>query len=89
MTDARTPLQKWLWDRIGPPLYYCGECMLPVKVVIVAGADPKISRCCDHHGAQVIAPRKSTLVGKGGMSLPTRVKVTMEQFAAALTGRCV
>jgi hypothetical protein len=88
LNDARSELEKKLWDIIGPPLYYCAECLLEVKVTPVEGAEPIVKRRCEHTG-QIIAPRKATCVGKGGMSALTRLKVTAGQIASSLTGRSV
>ncbi len=85
--DARTPVEKLLWEKIGPPLYYCAECLRAVKVTPVEGAEPVVERKCKHAG-QIIAPRKAVVVGKGGMNLPTRVRVAYDQAKAAITGRC-
>ncbi len=87
MTDARTPLEKFLWEKLGPPLYYCAECLRAVRVKPVEGAEPVVERKCDHTG-EIIAPRKAVCVGKGGMNLPTRVRVAYDQTKAAITGRC-
>lgn len=87
MADARTPAEKWLWDRVGPPLYYCADCLRAVKVVAVEGAEPRVTRMCACTG-QIIAPRKAVAVGKGGMNLPTRAKAAWNQAKAAITGRC-
>lgn len=86
--DARTPLEKALWDRIGPPLYYCAECMRGVNVTPVEDAEPVVKRKCNHTG-QIIAPRKAICVGKGGASMGTKIKVAAMQAAAGVTGRCV
>jgi hypothetical protein len=86
--DQRSDLEKALWDRIGPPLYYCADCLRAVKVTPVKGAEPVIERPCDCN-AQIIAPRKAIVAGKGGMNVRTRAKVKVSQLAAALTGRCV
>jgi hypothetical protein len=32
--DQRTSLERALWDQIGPPLYYCSDCLRAVKVRI-------------------------------------------------------
>jgi hypothetical protein len=69
--DARSPAEKFLWEKLGPPLYYCAECLLAVKVTPVEGGEPVVERKCDHTG-QIIAPRKAVCVGKGGMSLPVK-----------------
>lgn len=86
--DARTPLEKALWERIGPPLYYCAECLRGVKVTPVHGGEPIVQRKCQHTG-QIIAPRRAICVGKGGASIGTKVKIAAMQFASAVTGRTV
>ena len=90
MTDLRTPLERKTWDLIGPPLYYCAECMLRVKVTPVPNSEPIVKRDvrCEHTG-QIIAPRKATLIGKGGMSVVKRVKTKAHQTASSITGRSV
>lgn len=87
MSDARTPTERLLWEKIGPPLYYCAECLLAVKVTAIEGQEPKVERRCAHTG-QIIAPRKAVIVGKGGMNLPTRARVAWDHAKAAVTGRC-
>lgn len=87
MQDDRTPAERLLWERIGPPLYYCAECLRAVKVTPVDGAEPIVQRKCQHTG-QIIAPRKAVAVGKGGMSMATRARVAWDQAKAAMTGRC-
>lgn len=86
--DSRTPLEKALWEKLGPPLYYCADCMRSVKVTPVDGAEPIVERKCNHAG-QIIAPRRAICVGKGGASFGTKVKTATMQLAAAVTGRCV
>lgn len=88
--DQRSALEKLLWERVGPPLYYCAECMRAVKVEAVEGFEPIITRQCEHAG-QIIAPRKAVVSGKGGMDLPltTRVKIKAGQIASSITGRSV
>ena len=86
--DHRTAIEKFMWQKFGPPLYYCADCLRAVDVTPVAGAEPTIARKCDHTG-QIIAPRRAVCVGQGGMSLPTRIKIAAMQTAAGLTGRCV
>lgn len=86
--DARSDIEKKLWDTIGPPLYYCADCLLAVDVKPVEGDEPIVKRPCDCN-AQIIAPRKAIAAGEGGLNLPDRIKVTYWQVAAALTGRCV
>lgn len=85
--DARTPIERFLWDKIGPPLYYCAECLRAVKVTPVEGAEPKVERKCDHRG-EIIAPRKAVAVGEGGMNMPARARLAWDQAKAAVTGRC-
>ena len=86
--DARTPYERMLWEKLGPPLYYCAECLRGVKVTPVDGDVPIIKRKCEHTG-EIIAPRRSILAGKGGLNLPNKIKQAGYQMAAAITGRCV
>lgn len=86
--DARSDLEKALWEKIGPPLYYCAECLLAVEVTPVEGSEPIIKRKCEHTG-EIIAPRRSILAGKGGLNLPNKIKQAGYQLAATITGRCV
>lgn len=88
MEDRRSDVEKALWEHIGPPLYYCAECLLAVEVIPVEGEAPIVNRKCEHTG-EIIAPRKSILAGKGGLSLPNKIKMAGYQLGAALTGRCV
>lgn len=88
MPDQRTPLERKAWDLIGPPLYYCAECLRGVKVTAVEGAEPKIKRRCDCN-AQIIAPRKAIAAGKGGLNFANKIKLGAMQMGAAITGRCV
>lgn len=85
MPDKRTPLQRKVDELVGPPLYYCSDCKLAVKV----GGDPvEIQRPCDGCQAEVIAPRKAVCVGRGGASTVTKATIKWNQLKAALTGRC-
>lgn len=88
--DQRTAFERLLWDKIGPPLYYCKECMLRVKVEVKEGEEPKIIRDkrCTHTG-EIIAPRKAIMVGKGGANLATKAKISLSQNLSSLTGRSV
>ena len=88
--DSRTKLEKLAWDTIGPPLYYCSECLKAVRVTAENG-DVTIDKPCGHVDAQVIAPRKATMSGRGfaGLSFGQKVKVKAEQMSASITGRCV
>lgn len=86
--DARSNTEKLLWEKLGPPLYYCAECLLEVSVSPVDGGEPIVKRKCEHTG-QIIAPRRSILAGKGGLNLPNKIKQAGYQMAAAITGRCV
>lgn len=87
--DARSDLEKAMWEKLGPPLYYCEECLLAVQVTPRVGQEPLIERKCSHVDAPIIAPRKSILAGKGGLNLQNRAKLSWWQLLAALTGRCV
>lgn len=90
MPDQRSTLERRLDEVIGPPLYYCSECLRAVKVTPRAGEEPLIKRPCGEDcGQQVYAPRKSILVGEGGMNVKDRATMTYRQIAAAITGRCV
>lgn len=86
--DGRSDIEKRLWELIGPPLYYCAACRRAVKVTPVEGAEPVVERPCEGCNGQIIAPRKAVCAGKGGMSLPTRLRVAYDQAKAAITGRC-
>lgn len=88
--DRRSNLERALWDRVGPPLYYCSECLRAVQVTPVVGAEPVIHRpCVECKDAGIIAPRKAIVAGEGGLNWRDRTKMTYRQVAAALTGRCV
>lgn len=88
--DRRSKIEKFMWEKIGPPLYYCADCLRGVKVTAVEGVEPIVTRRCGPEcGPQIIAPRSAVCVGKGGASVPTRVKVAALQAAAAITGRNV
>ncbi len=90
MSDLRSPLEKKLDETIGPPLYYCSECLRGVKVTAIDGQEPLIERPCkDCDKAQIIAPRKAIVAGKGGMNMKDKAKLSYWQLAALLTGRCV
>ena len=88
--DARTPLEKFLWDHIGEPLYYCEECLKYVQVKEKDGV-VEIKRNCEHEQARVMAPRKSIMSGSGyaGLSLPNKIKVNYSQIMSKITGRNV
>ncbi len=90
MLDERTHLEKLLWNTIGEPLYYCSECLRVVRVNS-ENDNVIIKRVCDHHEAQVIAPRKSVLSGKGfaGLTLKNKIKSKAQQIGAKITGRNV
>lgn len=90
MPDARTQRERWLDEHVGPPLYYCADCLRAVKVTPVDGAEPVIERPCGGACAgQIIAPRRSILHGDGGLNRADRARQCWRQIAAALTGRCV
>lgn len=85
--DSRTDTERMLWKKVGPPLYYCSECLLAVEVTPVEGGESIVKRRCAHTG-QIIAPRKSILAGKGGLNFKNKVQLAWWQLLAALTGRC-
>lgn len=90
MADQRSAFERRLDEVLGPPLYYCGECMRGCKVEPREGQEPKITRACGQDcGHQIIAPRKSILAGEGGLNFKDRVTVQWWQLAAKVTGRCV
>lgn len=86
--DKRTEHQKWLWEKFGPPLYYCSGCLLEVDVKSNNG-EITIKRPCDCGDCEVIAPRRAIAIGKGGASINTRAKILFYKLLAAMTGRCV
>lgn len=88
--DARTPFEKLLWKLLGPPLYYCEECLRHVDVK-VSGDDVSIKRFCSHENAKIIAPRKAVVSGQGyaGLTPIQKVKHRLQQGGAAITGRNV
>ena len=86
--DERSALERVLWAKIGPPLYYCAECLRTVKVKPMKDAEPVITRPCGHTG-QIMAPRRAICVGKGGASMGTRAKIGAMQIASLITGRTV
>ena len=86
--DERNAIERLAWKMLGPPLYYCEECLRAVKVTVHEGQEPRIERKCDHVG-KIIAPRRSILAGKGGLSLPNKVKMAYYTAAAKATGRNV
>jgi hypothetical protein len=89
--DKRSPSQKWLWDNVGAPLYYCADCLLEVKVKIVEGGEPIIKRPCDCE-AQIIAPRKAVCMGEGNAihkaPFPVMREIIKQRVIAMLTRRC-
>ena len=90
--DQRSALEKLAWEKIGPPLYYCADCLRSVRVFPVDGAEPVVDRPCGSEcGKQIIAPRKAVVSGKGGMDLPltTRIAIKAGQIASSITGRSV
>jgi NADH:ubiquinone oxidoreductase subunit F (NADH-binding) len=86
--DERNKIEKLLWNVIGEPLYYCEECLRCVSVKTIDN-EVVIKRNCNHDESQIIAPRKSTLSGKGfaGLSTGKKIKVTYQQIASKITGR--
>lgn len=90
MPDLRSPLERGLWDKIGPPLYYCSECLRAVQVKAREGQEPEIKRpCVECRDAQIFAPRKAVLVGKGGASMRTKAQIALMKIASAITRRTV
>lgn len=90
--DQRTTLERKLWDMVGPPLYYCSDCLRGVKVETPEFQEPIVTRPCGKDcGHQIIAPRKAVVSGKGGADLPltTRIAVKAGQIASSVTGRSV
>jgi len=88
MPDQRSAFQKLLWEKIGPPLYYCEDCLRGVRVVAREGQEPVITRPCGSEcGAAIIAPRTAVCVGKGGASVGTKARIGWNQLKAAVTGR--
>lgn len=88
--DQRSAIERTLWQKIGPPLYYCADCLRAVKVTPVEGAEPLVVRPCGADCAQqIMAPRKAITAGEGGLSFANKVRVRRDQIAAAITGRCV
>lgn len=88
--DQRTAIERALWDKIGPPLYYCSDCLRAVKVSAQEGQEPLIERPCGQDcGHGITAPRKAITAGAGGLSFVNKVRQRKDQIAAAITGRCV
>lgn len=88
--DLRSDMERALWERVGPPLYYCSECLRAVKVTPIENAEALIERpCVECKDAGINAPRKAIVAGEGGLNWTDSVKVKYWQIAAALTGRCV
>lgn len=88
--DLRSGLERALWDKVGPPLYYCSSCLRAVTVTPVENAEPVIDRpCVECRDAAIIAPRKAIVAGEGGLNWQDRTKLAYWQLAAAITGRCV
>ena len=88
--DSRTVLEKFLWEKLGEPLYYCKECMKYVKVTEKDGV-VTVKRYCEHSDAEIMAPRKSYLSGKGfaGLTVGNKIKARGQQIASKITGRNV
>jgi hypothetical protein len=78
-----------------PPLYQCEICDKAVSVTNVReGFEPTITRSCEcPDDTPVLARRKVTLHGVGGMNAitKTRIKVTvsLRQFLSFLTRRSI
>lgn len=84
--DGRNATEKLAWRLIGPPLYYCKECLVGVDVTVREGQEPIIKRHCLHTG-EIIAPRRSILAGEGGLNFVNKIKMTAYQWKSMLTGR--
>lgn len=90
MPDQRSAIERKLDEILGPPLYYCSDCLRGCKVEAREGQDPEVARPCGQDcGHQIIAPRKSILAGEGGLNFKDRVAMKWQQMAALVTGRCV
>lgn len=93
MPDQRSRLEVALWQAIGPPLYYCQDCLRAVDVhPAESDGEPQILRpCAQDCGHPIIAPRKAVCTGQGGLDLPPlkRAELRMRQIASGLTGRSV
>lgn len=87
MQDERSAVERLMWEKVGPPLYYCAECLRGVRVTPVEGGEPIIKRQCAHTGG-IIAPRSAICTGKGGASVKTKAQVAWSRVKAAVTGRC-
>lgn len=86
--DQRSDFERAMWEKVGPPLYYCSECLRAVQVT--AGPEPVIERpCVECKDAGIIAPRKAIAAGEGGLNWAGKAKLSYWKVAAALTGRCV
>lgn len=85
--DNRTYFEKLLWDKVGEPLYYCSNCLKYVKVKESNGV-VEIKRFCDCN-AQIFAPRKSILSGKGyaGLNNMEKIRSKWSQIMSRITGR--
>lgn len=83
--DDRTRGERAAWSLLGPPLYYCEDCLRQVKV---SGDPPVVKRTCIHDG-KIIAPRRAIVAGEGGLSPANKAKMAGYKIAAALTGRSV
>lgn len=90
MKDARTPLEKFAWEKVGPPLYYCADCKKQVIVKTIDG-QVNIRRLCGCENSEIIAPRSAIVSGTGyaGLNVSDKIRVTFRMMMAKLTGRCV
>lgn len=78
-----------LSDRF-PPLYECSECGAAVKVTPQGeGVEPLKEFRCSHSTAIIWANRRVTLRGKGQLTGPQRVTLTLRQALSILTGRSI
>ncbi len=86
--DERSAIDRAAWKLIGPPLYYCEHCLRAVKVSTQEDGLHTVKRSCEHDTAQIIAPRRSILVGVGGVTpMGVKFRTAMMQAKSAITGR--
>lgn len=86
--DRRSAAERLMWERIGPPLYYCADCMLEVKVYPKEGEPPVVQRRCEHTG-QIMAPRRAIVSGTGKLNTRNSLRMLISRIAASMLGRTV
>lgn len=82
--DGRSAAERAAWRLIGPPLYYCEECLVGVTV---KGDPPVVIRHCEHADARIIAPRRAIISGDGTLNAPNKMRMAFAKAKANLTGR--